>query len=901
MKTTKAISCQFITESKQTNLTPSPRNSEGLWKGIQLLLALFFMTSISKAQSNNIVIESGDASYYCGSVVTLIAPGDATNDYYWTTSGSLSLRPVNTTGQGFGALTVSGNNKVDVLVSGEGEVTVSCVSCGNPPPINLAPNARVFSPEMEVSEGGINQPNGFQTKRPWICLNNDLSAPAQVLTLKNDTPFDIFWSITGGARKVDQTYGKVGNKYVATVSIQTTGTLNKGFIRAYVSDTCGNVVCGGGSGIDWEILKNIVPDEIFGVTCLRDNNLDASRSTVYSVPDEIAGNAIFNWELYDNTYTLVMPNDLRFGIESTVLYGNSATITYKGNHTPSSVGNFKIKLINTCDETSVFERIITVSPEAPITTQETYCVPETVGTIETIGIANPESGKIYTWAVQGDLDWTITSTGNGATADVTFNDTASGIIIVKASNSNDPTCTSDGTIMYINRNGGDVSLSGVNCIQRGTTDAFSFTASPFGQFDWEITPSLPANWTVSNGGNILTVTPPSSGIDISGNYTVTASLQGCAIDNTASFDFEISPEKPVISGEICAIPGTVYTYTLSSEGATTADVTITTDSGTVTNRQLALPGTFNYSATSEDFEIMVVTKSVTNCTSLPTTLVVKAQPEVVSIDMEDVCTAKGGTPTITFTATTLGNITAYRWDYPRQWTKIGGGNIGDHSITLLLDENTAGDVCLKPYNDSCTGENYCLNVPRDELDVSFKKIELISNVLYQIQLNSETPVDLEWRDAERRVDVSDCIGSNYISSNSVTNDFWFYTPAQTTSRWLSVKVKDGDCSRCFVFDLENMPVASSGRSNGKRDVVSKTKFDLDIFPNPTSDYINIVVPSTEKVAGIVLVNAKGKLVFRKRPTGNVEKIDVSEYPAGMYFLYVMTAQNGFRTEKIIID
>jgi len=576
MKTTKVTAFWDKTEVEQKGAIPNIGNSGGMLKKIQFLLVLFLMTNILQAQ-NNIEIETGDAPYYCGSVMTLIAPGGATQDYYWVTTGSLTLTPVNTTGPGFGALTVRGNNKVDVLVSGEGEVTVACTSCGNPPPsysIDLAPDARVFSPEMSVAYGDIYRPNGIQTERPWICLTNDLSDPVQVLTVKNDTPFDIFWSITGGAKKVGQTYEKVGAQYVATVSIQTTGTsINKGFIRAYVSDACGNVACGnGGSGIDWEILKNIVPDEVFGVTCLRDNNLDLSRSTVYSVPDQIAGNAVFDWELYDNTNTLVTPSDPRFGIESTVLYGNSATITYKGSHTPSSVGNFKLRIINKCGAT--FEREITVSPEAPITTQETYCVPETIGTIETIGIANPESGKIYTWTAQGDVDWTITPNGNGSTADVTFNDTASGIIIVKASNSNDPTCTSDGTIVYINRNGGEVSVSGVSCIQRGTTEAFSFTASPFGQFDWEITPSLPTNWTISNGGNILTVTPPTGGITISGNYTVTASLQGCATDNTASFDFEIGPEKPVINGKSCVMTGTVYTYEIISEGAAIADVNI---------------------------------------------------------------------------------------------------------------------------------------------------------------------------------------------------------------------------------------------------------------------------------------------------------------------------------------
>ncbi len=887
---------------------------------------LFFFTLLMslKGQSQEIAIEAGDSPYYCNSTITLIAPHDATHTYSWTASGSVALKEVGETGNGSGILNVTGSNKVDLVITGRGKVKVKCESCVNPSPsdytyeLPIAPSIRPL--DISVKHGGLKHPNGIQTEHSWICLGAKSTDEYQEVTVRSPARFNIFWSISGGAERVPNS-GEVefqDGEYVATVKIKTDGTKRKGFIRAAISDSCGNTVCGGGgSGIDWEILKNIVPDDIYGVTCLRDNNLDNTKSTVYSIPDEIAGNAIFKWELYDENGAEVEEEDPRFNIKSTVVYGNSATITYKGNHTPTSVGNFTVVATNNECEASFgeafYEKEITVSPEAPSTLKETYCAPATIGEeSEEIKIDNPKDGLVYTWAVLGDADWNIQETeDDGKAIKITFNDIVNGVVVVKAttkvSDDDDDIqpCASDNTLIYINRTGGDVSVTGVNCIQRGTNEAFSFTASPFGLFEWDVTPALPTSWTLSSIGNILTVTPPTSGIDITGNYTVTASLQGCDDNNTdsASFDFEIGPDIPTISDKSCVVSGTNYDYTIVSEGATSADVTITSGGVIASTQSIELPGAFNFTAINEDFTVGVVTYSASGCASLLETLDVKVKPTAIINRGPQAC---GDNPEVTFTANTTGMVTDYQWNYPTSWYKTDGGGSDDNTITLKLND-VSGDITLTPINDGCAGDMTTLNVIANPLNIKLRQGTV--NGLPSLIAISETPLIMEFRFSTS--ELTNCTSGNEWGSTEEPITFGSIPHINGMSNWVSVKVTDPNtrCDDCYKVKVATLPPLEqdmrgrfeSNNKTKKGAIGLKANFDIKAFPNPTSTVLNVEVPTSEKTEGMMLVDSQGKVVFRKRSANNKEQINVSNYSKGLYFLYVQTAKRGFAMKKIIIE
>ncbi|PZU83167.1 MAG: hypothetical protein DI529_13070 [Chryseobacterium sp.] len=72
------------------------------------------------------------------------------------------------------------------------------------------------------------------------------------------------------------------------------------------------------------------------------------------------------------------------------------------------------------------------------------------------------------------------------------------------------------------------------------------------------------------------------------------------------------------------------------------------------------------------------------------------------------------------------------------------------------------------------------------------------------------------------------------------------------------------------------------------------KTQINIFPNPTSDFINI--KSDEKIKSIKLYNASGSLV--KTENNEFSRINVSNLPKGNYVISIET-DSGIETKKII--
>ena len=82
-------------------------------------------------------------------------------------------------------------------------------------------------------------------------------------------------------------------------------------------------------------------------------------------------------------------------------------------------------------------------------------------------------------------------------------------------------------------------------------------------------------------------------------------------------------------------------------------------------------------------------------------------------------------------------------------------------------------------------------------------------------------------------------------------------------------------------------------------------FTFDVFPNPTTNQINIQFEVTEKSkVDIVLLNGAGKLVrklvdYQQFNTGAYEmKFDISDHPKGFYILHMNAGYRNY-SQKII--
>ncbi|TLX78196.1 T9SS type A sorting domain-containing protein [Labilibacter sediminis] len=87
------------------------------------------------------------------------------------------------------------------------------------------------------------------------------------------------------------------------------------------------------------------------------------------------------------------------------------------------------------------------------------------------------------------------------------------------------------------------------------------------------------------------------------------------------------------------------------------------------------------------------------------------------------------------------------------------------------------------------------------------------------------------------------------------------------------------CTTCTPTDID---------SNTLQDVIS-------IYPNPTSDVINIY--SDAEIEGVVLISVTGKQVYQSVTT---EPINVSDLPQGVYVLQVKTIDGTVSSQKVMI-
>lgn len=99
---------------------------------------------------------------------------------------------------------------------------------------------------------------------------------------------------------------------------------------------------------------------------------------------------------------------------------------------------------------------------------------------------------------------------------------------------------------------------------------------------------------------------------------------------------------------------------------------------------------------------------------------------------------------------------------------------------------------------------------------------------------------------------------------------------------------------CYAFNTSDSKVIIiKDTSLGLSTVTSKV--NIEVYPNPTADYINI--KSTTKTKRIELLDVNGRLI-RNFET-NTEKIDLTNFEKGIYFIKIIDLNDNITTKKII--
>ena len=75
---------------------------------------------------------------------------------------------------------------------------------------------------------------------------------------------------------------------------------------------------------------------------------------------------------------------------------------------------------------------------------------------------------------------------------------------------------------------------------------------------------------------------------------------------------------------------------------------------------------------------------------------------------------------------------------------------------------------------------------------------------------------------------------------------------------------------------------------------------LDVFPNPTNDYFNMVFPENQSEGILRIYDATSKIIFSEKinSSSNHFKVDISPLPSGMMMITYQTKNNFYSTKLI---
>ncbi len=206
---------------------------------------------------------------------------------------------------------------------------------------------------------------------------------------------------------------------------------------------------------------------------------------------------------------------------------------------------------------------------------------------------------------------------------------------------------------------------------------------------------------------------------------------------------------------------------------------------------------------------------------------------------------------------TATNATIYELGSGNQYCLVNFPNAGNATIKLVAMLNATG----------CTNErDYTVNVSNNTIGIT-------PDIIYvqgQFVCLDNTADAYQWGyDDANTLDSTLLVGKNTQS---------FYDPnADLVNKYYWVLVTKNGCTQKYYY---NMPVSATP-------TLVKTNQSLTLYPNPTTDRINILINGTiSDHCRLVLSNMMGAVLLQRIVTENKTELSISDLPSGFYNIAV---------------
>jgi hypothetical protein len=330
-------------------------------------------------------------------------------------------------------------------------------------------------------------------------------------------------------------------------------------------------------------------------------------------------------------------------------------------------------------------------------------------------------------------------------------------------------------------------------------------------------------WSESSTGNSLVV-------GTSGTYYVIASNGACT-DTSSSINVTVNPTpSPVItaSGPTTFCSGDSVTLSVSGSGsilwsnnAVTPSITVSTSG----NYSAAVTNCFGCTGNATPVAVNVL--SVPNATITPSGSTVICQGNTVTL------TASGGS--------------SYTWSDNSTASSISVGGAGTYYVIAsngsCIDTSASVTVSVNPL------PNVTLNLP----------IDTFCTTTATVVLGGESPAGGTWSGPG----VSGNTFNPAVAGQGSHTIVYTYTDANGCSNSASQTVYVDVCSG----------------------VPSQNVQTMSVFPNPTSDFVTVLLPSGSSVKTIYVYDLRGRLLIEESvQNSNKADIDLTDFESGLYLL-----------------
>ncbi|MEI6524302.1 MAG: T9SS type A sorting domain-containing protein [Bacteroidota bacterium] len=121
---------------------------------------------------------------------------------------------------------------------------------------------------------------------------------------------------------------------------------------------------------------------------------------------------------------------------------------------------------------------------------------------------------------------------------------------------------------------------------------------------------------------------------------------------------------------------------------------------------------------------------------------------------------------------------------------------------------------------------------------------------------------------------------------------FFKNPGQTPfqNAWL-MRIDSNLCANtaCIPVGIEELYQTFGQKTN------------INVYPNPATNVLNIVLPNSSNYASFEFIEITGKVILHGQLNNSLNSIDINQYCKGIYFLKVKISEQEIITKKIIIS